>query len=139
MANTLGRKAYRSFAKHAVSNQAVRKHIIVGLQKFLKMEMKALCSDSYLLTKDKKSLSTFSWSDFYEIIRARAPTVLTFLEACVSQSSSLDTTTIVGVCAAVMAKARRSSASLVQQIISIILYSGHSGKKVIKICYYLVQ
>lgn len=130
MANALGRKAHRSFAKHAMSNPAVRKYIIVGLQKFLKMEMKALCCDSYLLTKDKESLSNFSWSDFCEIIKARAPTIHAFLEACVSQSSSLDTTTIVGVCAAIMAKARRPSASLVQQIISIALYAGHSNKKV---------
>ena len=130
MANALGRKAHQSFAKYAVNNQTVRKYIVSGLQKFLKMEVKALCCDSYLLSKTKESLLTFSWCELYKIIQAKAPTILAFLEACVSETSSLDKTTIVGVCAAILAKARRPSASLVQQIISVILYSGHTNKKV---------
>ena len=84
------------------------------------MEMKALCCDSYLLTKNKESLSCFSWSDFYEVIKVRAPTILVFLEACVSQSTSPDRTTIVGVCAAILVKERCPSASIVQEIISIV-------------------
>lgn len=95
--------------------------------------MKALCSDPYLLNKDKESLSKFSWDGFYEVLRVKAPTILAFLEACVSRSFALNSNVVIGVCAAILAKARRPAASLFQHIISIILYSGHSSKKV---CFY---
>ena len=101
---------------------------VVGLRKFLKCEMKSLCSDPYLLNKSKESLSNFSWDSFYEVLKIKTPTILAFLEACVSPSSSLNTKVVVGVCAAILAKARRPAASLFQHIISIILYSGHSSK-----------
>ena len=94
--------------------------------------MKSLCSDPYLLNKTKELLSTFSWDTLNDILKAKAPTILAFLEACLAQSSSLDSKVVVGVCASILAKARRPSASLLQHVISIILYSGHSGKKVLK-------
>ena len=103
---------------------------MVGLRKFLTSEIKALCSDPYLLNKSKEALSNFSWDDFYELLKVKAPTILAFLEACVSRSSALNSHVVVGVCAAILAKARRPAASLFQHIISIILYSGHCGKKV---------
>ena len=130
IANALGRKSHQSFAKHALKNDNVRRYIVVGLRKFLKCEIKSLCSDPYLLNKNKVSLSNFSWDSFYEILKVKAPTILAFLDACVSQSSSLDSKVVVGVCAAILAKARRPAASLFQHIISIILFSGHCSKKV---------
>ena len=101
--------------------------VVIGLRKFLKYEMKSLCSGPYLLNKARESLSTFSWETVYDILKAKAPTILAFLEACLS---SLDGKVAVGVCASILAKARCPSVSLLQHIISIILYSGHSGKKV---------
>ena len=130
IANALGRKSQKSFAKHALKNENIRRYVVVGLRKFLKCEMKNLCSDPYLLNKSKEPLSNFSWDSFYEVLKIKTPTILAFLEACVSQSSSLNTKVVVGVCAAILAKARRPAASLFQHIISIILYSGHSSKKV---------
>ena len=130
IANALGRKSQKSFAKHALKNENVRRYVVIGLRKFLMNEMRALCSDPYLLNKDKESLSNFSWDGFHEVLRVKAPTILAFLEACVSRSSALDSNVVIGVCAAILAKARRPTASLLQHIISIILYSGHSGKKV---------
>ena len=135
IANALGLKSHKSFARHALKNENVRRYVIIGLHKFLTNEMKALCSDSYLLNKDKESLSSFSWDGFYDVIKVKAPTILAFLEACVSRSSALNSNVVVGVCAAILAKARRPAASLFQHIISIILYSGHSGKKVCFCCY----
>ena len=64
-------------------------------------------------------------------MKVKAPTILAFLEACVSRSSALDSNVVVGVCAAILAKAQRPAASLFQHIISIILNSGHCGKKVL--------
>ena len=130
IANALGRKSHKSFANHALKNDNVRRYVVVGLRKFLKSEIKCLSSHPYLLNKSKESLSSFSWDSFYEVLKVQAPTILAFLDACVFQSSSLNTKVVVGVCAAILAKARRPAASLFQHIISIILYSGHSGQKV---------
>ena len=112
IANALGRKSHKSFARHALKNESVRRYVVVGLRKFLTNEIKALCSDSYLLNKDKESLSNFSWDGFYDVIKVKAPTILAFLEACVSRSSALNSNVVVGVCAAILAKARHPAASL---------------------------
>ena len=44
----------------------------MGMKKFLKNEIKALCSDSYLLSKDKTALTNFSWSEFYDVIKKKS-------------------------------------------------------------------
>ena len=76
----------------------------------------------------KEDLS-FSWDNFYNIVKAKAPTVCAFLDACLVSSSRLDSKVVVGVCVAILDKARRASASLLQCIISIVLYSGYRGKR----------
>ena len=50
--------------------------------------------------------------------------------AYLSLSMGLDSQVIVGTCICMFAKARRSSASLFQQVVSLVLYQGHAGKQV---------
>ena len=57
------------------------------------------------------------------------------LRACIYTSkktakSSSDSNRVIGVCAAVIFKHRRPCMSLVQKLISVILYSDHSSKMV---------
>ena len=130
MGKTLGRRAHQSFAKHALKNEAVRRFIISGLKKYVKVEMKQLCSDSFLLDKGKEKLCNFTWNALDAVIKGKAPILHSLLKSCISSHSALNDQIIIGVCASILAKACRPAASLIQHIVSTILYAGHSGKQV---------
>lgn len=130
MGKTLGRRSHQSFAKHALNNETIRRFIISGLKKYVKDEMKQLCSDSFLLDKGKDKLCNFTWNVLDAVIKSKAPILHSVLKSSISAHSNLDDQVIVGICASILAKACRPSACLIQHIISTILYAGHSSKQV---------
>ena len=130
MGKTLGKRSHQSFARHALRNESVRRFIISGMKKYVKLEMKQLCSDSYLLNKGKENLCNFAWNTLDAVIESKAPILHSLLSSCIPPHSALKQEVIVGVCASILAKARRPAASLTQHIISCILYAGHCSKQV---------
>ena len=130
MGKTLGRRSHQSFANHTLSNETVRRFIISGLKKYVKNEMKQLCSDSYLLDKGKEKLCNFTWDALGAVIKSKAPILHSILKSSISSHSNLDDQVVVGICASILAKAYRPAACLIQCIISAILYVGHSSKQV---------
>jgi hypothetical protein len=130
MGKALGRRSHQSFAKHALSNETVRCFIISGLKKYVRDEMKQLCSDSFLLYKGKDKLCNFTWNALDAVIKSKAPILYSVLKSSISAHSNLDDQVIVGIRASILAKACRPSACLIQHIISTILYAGHSSKQV---------
>ena len=52
-----------------------------------------------------------------------------------TRNSYINRDAIIGICTAMLLKYRYSKMSLVQRILSIILYAGHSGKEVCNIVY----
>ena len=129
MGKTLGRRAHQSFAKHALNNETVCHYIISGLKKYIKVEMKQLCSDSFLLDKGKEKLCNFTWNALDAVIRSKAPILHSVLKTSISSHSNLNDQ-VVGICASILAKAYRPTACLIQHIISTILYAGHCSKQV---------
>lgn len=130
MAKALGRRKHHSFAKHAVHDIMTRSYIVKHLGKIIKGELRNLCSSSILLNKDRKALSTFNWDDIIQECQCKSPVLYGLFEYCLPKAMGLDSQVIVGTCICVLAKARRSSASLLQRIVSLILYQGHAGKQV---------
>ena len=130
MAKALGRRKHHSFAKHAVHNVMTRSYIVKHLGRVIKGELHNLCSNSVLLNKDRKALSTFSWDDITQECRLKSPLLYGLLESCLPKAMGLDSQVIVGTCICMLAKARRSSASLLQRVVSLVLYQGHAGKQV---------
>ena len=64
-------------------------------------------------------------------MKTRAPTLLYILESCTeTRKVRKNKEAIVGLITAILCKHRRPSASLLQRIVSIILYSGHASKRV---------
>ncbi len=62
---------------------------------------------------------------------AHSPTLLSILKSCTKvPRSNLGQQGLIGFITAILTKNRRSSASLVQRLISVILYGGHASKKV---------
>lgn len=94
-----------------------------------------LCSDlteSVLRDKSNEALKNFQWQYLIDEVTIHAPTLLAILKSCtkvkvprVNQQEGA-----IGVIVAILCKNRRGSASLVQRLVSVILYSGHASKRV---------
>ncbi len=131
LGKTLGRRCQQSFAKHAYRDRAIRGYMLQQLSRDCKAEIKKLCSTgSVLLKREKDDLTTFTWKSFLEAVQESAPTIVLLLQSCIPTTTCLDHQAIVGVCVAILAKSRRSSACLVQRIVSLVLYAGHCSKQV---------
>ncbi len=130
LGKTLGRANRRSFAKHAVHDRRIRGFILANMSKVRKNEIRQLCSESVLLRSTKEDLCSFSWSHVCEELNRRAPCILSLLKSCIPESSPFDKQAIACTCLAILVKARRQSACLVQKVVSLILYAGHTSKQV---------
>ena len=85
---------------------------------------------SVLQSKSKDALQAFQWSKLAEQMIDHAPLLTEILTACVHSKSTPNTDAIVGLCGSIF-NCRNKSMNLVQKIISIILYSEHSGKQIL--------
>ena len=100
----------------------------------LRSEMAALCSNhAYSVLRDQTAtaLMEFTWGKLYDELTVQVPTLLALLESCTyTRKPRPNRTAIIGMCVALLLKFRFQKMCLVQKIISLILYSGHSGKQV---------
>lgn len=132
LGKALGRRKHNSFAKHAVHNVVTRSYIVKHLGKIMKVELHNLCSNSILLNKEREALPIFSWDDITHELKLKSPLLHAVLESCLPKAMGHDSQVIIGTCICVLAKSRRFSASLLQRVVSLILYQGHAGKQVSK-------
>ena len=88
-------------------------------------------ADSILQSKATKAMEEFCWNDVIGEMKLRAPTLLSLLQSCTrTKKARRNMNCVIGLIAALLCKHRRPSASLVQRLISVILYSGHASKRV---------
>ena len=127
LGKTLGRRDRQSFVKHAVQDLQIRAHIVMSMKKVCKNEIKRLCSKSSLLQSRKEDLCSFDWSRVCEELKQKAPCLSSLLYSCIPPSNRQ---AIAGTCVAILVKARRKSACLLQKVASLILYAGHAGTQV---------
>ena len=94
----------------------------------LRKEIATLCSNlvpSVVRDKSNDGLKSFQWKCLLDELQTHAPMLLEILKSCtkvrrpISQQQA-----VIGVITAILCKNRRNSASLIQRLISVILYSG---------------
>ena len=115
-----------------------RRQFIVGcVGKVLQFELSKLCSDSCksILRSNKKDvdhlLKSFEWKMLLSEVKETMPVLLNLLTKCTKTPTERNNSdAVIAVIIAILAKHRRPQASLIQKIISILLYSGHCSKKV---------
>ena len=92
-----------------------------------------MCSDtaaSVLKSDKKEDLSAFSWNKLTQELSRHAPTFLSILKECTkTRVTRANNEAVVGICAAIL-KHRFNEMSLVQKIVSIILFHGCASKLV---------
>lgn len=97
-------------------------------------EMKAMASDNVnliLKSSDMNILTTFSWNLLIQELTVHAPTLLSILTSITTTLTPRENqTAIIGMCTAMLLKHRYERMSLVQKLLSTILYSGSASKQV---------
>ena len=124
-----------SIATQCLKDADTRKHIIHKVGKVVQSEVAALCSGkrkSVFQCQSKEELTRFKFQDVIHEMQERAPTLLSILlDATKTRRSRPNRTAVITICTAMICKLRRPEMSVAQKILSLILYAGHSAKKVI--------
>ena len=112
----------------------IRKHVIHKVGKVVQSEVASLCSGkrkSVFQCQMKEELTRFKFQDVIHEMQKYAPTLLSILlDATKTRRSRPNQTAVIAMCTAMICKLRRPEMSIVQKILSLILYAGHSAKKV---------
>ena len=134
MGKALARGSRKKIALECLSDAVTRTHVLKGIGREVRQEMKVMCSEatsSILKSNKKEDLSSFSWSKLSEELSTNAPLFLSILEECTkTRLARPNRQAVVGVCAAVLLKHRFNQMSLLQKILSLILFNGCASKAV---------
>ena len=130
----LARGGRHAFARKCLKDRCIRNIIVKGMGVSLRHEIARLCSDdiaSILQSNDRSTLKEFTWEKLLTELEEVDHTLLKLLQSCTKiRKLRKNHNAIIGVLVAIMCKHRRPKSSLFQQIVSLILYSGHAAKRV---------
>lgn len=130
----MARSSRLAIAAECLKDDTTMKYIIKQIGVILKRELAAMCSDrvgSILKSTDKSDFAEFSWEKIIQELVTNAPTFLSIMSACThTRRERNNRNNVIGMCAALLLKYRFSKMSLVQRLLSLILYAGHSGTQV---------
>ena len=122
-----------ALARQCLKDLRIRKHITKGVGLLLRHEVASMCSDkadSILRSKTTQAVEEFCWEDVLGEMKMRAPTLLSLLQSCTrTKKARSNVNCVIGLITAIVCKHQRPSASLLQRLISVILYSGHASKR----------
>lgn len=95
-------------------------------------ELKKMCSHNVnSILQRMSALTSFQWVDLMNELEVHAPTLMRILSSATkTRRNRPNRSGVIGMCAALLLKFRYSRMSLVQKLISTILYAGHSSKQV---------
>lgn len=117
-----------------MKDEIVCKYIVRKVASMVNREIVQLCSDkvnSSLLNPSFDSLATFSWDTLYAELGSQCPILTQILKrGSQTRQPRSKQIPIICLCIALICNNRRKSMSLVQQIISVLLYNGRSSKHV---------
>lgn len=124
----------QSVAIECLKEPSTRKHLLKRIGMLVRNELIALCSDSsnsILRQQCVSELKEFTWKKLLSELENKAPVFLTILRECThTRRPRSNRDAVMGMCAAILLKHRFSNMSLVQKMMSLVLYGGHSGKQV---------
>ena len=130
------RRSYKSMADSTWTHTRVQPYVKKQFFSQLRKEIKHLCSfsvNSMMLQSGYKSFESFSWRKVEKELRCNSPLFYDVLmQMTKTRRPRSNHTIILCVCAAIILKFRYPKMSLIQKIISCVLYYGHCSKQVNK-------
>ena len=132
-----------SIARQVMKDKRIHLKVVDIMGTDAGKEMKMLCSkkvNSILRKRDFSSVQAFDVQAVIKEMEEHAPSVLTLLRGCLlgrkppkqkkMKSRIVDIDLLVSVCCALLLRGRSQRMNLLQRIISIVLYCGHTSKRV---------
>ena len=131
---SVARGKWRAIIHRCVKDPVRREYIVNCVSRIVKYELRKLCSDSFssvLLCKNVEAITCFEWNNVLKEAEEVMPVLLQVLRKCTETPTKRNNTdAVIGVIISILAKHRRPHCSLLQKVISLVLYSGHCSKKV---------
>lgn len=128
------RRNYNSFASTILKNNAAKTAVLRLFGKLIRNEVSNLCStgSKSVLSQSPRNISDFHIvNDSLKDIETRAPTLLSLLQGALqTKRPRTNTNCIIVMITSMLCKHRKHSTCLLQRIVSLVLYSGHSSKQV---------
>ena len=121
-----------------MKDKRTQKHVISAVGQVIRKEVKELCSNrinSVQRFRDVKSLQDFSWDTIVDEAAQHAPNLVHLLMECTKKykkrnTAGINQKNIVGMCISLMCKHQNHKMSVVQKMLGLVLYAGHSAKQV---------
>ena len=130
----IARGSRRSVIDECMNDSIMREYIFKTVRRVARLEIAAMCSDkhySMLRKQTATDLKTFCWDVFLIEVQATAPFLFSFMLSCtITKRPKANQKVVMGMCIALLLKYRFTKMCLIQKVISLILYAGHSGKNV---------
>jgi hypothetical protein len=130
----LTRKQGPTFAKTTWASEKYRTEIIKHHSLKLGEEAKAICSSSgetcSLRSKQVESILSLNWMALHAELSSKAPLLMSVLEAVTPTKRKPQKKLAHCMCVSVLLFARTKNMSLIQRLVSVLLYAGHASKQV---------
>ena len=134
LAKRLARGSSVSVAVECVRNKKTQKHVITALSRNIRKELKELCSRrvmSLQRARDSNTLQGFNWDAIVDEAAEHAPNLVQLLAECTKGKKSETTQkSMIGMCLSLLCNNHNPKMTLFQRMLSLVLYAGHSAKKV---------
>jgi len=133
LGKAIARGSRKKLITECMRGIATRKYLNASMSRILHKEIRKLCSTAAKCVLNPEhsncSLQDFTWDRLLEDIAANAPMLLAFLQACTrTRKPRTNRKATIGMCITILLKFRFNKMCLVQKMIAVILYAGHSGK-----------
>lgn len=138
LGKSLARGSKCALVRGCFKDAITRKYIVRKVANEVHHEIVSLCSDrvhSSLLNPSTELLENFSWEALYTELNSNCPILTQILQTGIRiKQPRHNHKSIISLCISMMCNYRRKSMSLVQQVISVLLYTGHCSKEVCTMC-----
>lgn len=130
-----------------MKNMKVNKAVLKLMGKAIRKEIAVMCkaNASILQEHSARAMQTFNWDTLINEMKEKAPTLLYLLQSAIEskqcktshakrrkKSYRLPDNTNIGVSAAILLRHKNHKMNLVQRLISVIMYCGHTNTQVVK-------
>ena len=128
--NSLGRKCYKAAATHIATAKETKSYTITSLALQMRKEMTEICSVKHnsMLRDSHRSIKNFCWESIYFEFNQKVPTLLSLLKGILPKSNDKFLSFMI----ALLLKKKCKHMSLVQHVISVLLYGNATSKEVCK-------
>ena len=124
------KRHYKAAANRIVNSRATSQHVITSLTQQMRKEINEICStDHHSILRDSyEAMKKFSWESIWLEYQAKVPTLLALLTGLLPKAEKRFIAFVVSL----LLKRRCKHMSLVQRVISLVLY-GNAAKKQVSV------